>query len=60
LLLLLGFGITVEVEWDVSPFSFCYDRIYGEAKNGLFLVLALPLGAPVAVLERGDAVGSAV
>jgi hypothetical protein len=39
-----------------------YHRIYGKAKNAAknALFLALPLGAPVAVLEKGDAIGSMV
>jgi hypothetical protein len=60
LLLLLDFGVSVEVECDVGLFPFCYDRIYGEAKNGLLFLLALSLGAGVAILEGGDAVGCTI
>jgi hypothetical protein len=60
LLLLLSFGVSVEVEYDVTLSSFCYDRIYSEAEDGLFLLLALSLGAAVAILKRGDAVGCAI
>lgn len=58
--LFLSVGFPVEVEYDVGLFSFGYDRIYGETKDGLFLFFTLAFCAPVAVGERGDAVGSAV
>jgi hypothetical protein len=60
LFLLLSFGIPVEVEYEVSLLSFCHDSVYGEAKDRLFLLLALSLGATVAVLKRGDAVGCTI
>ena len=60
LLLFLYFGVSVEVECEVGAFAFCYDRIYGEAKNGLFLLLALSLRAAVAILQGSDTVGCAI